>query len=93
MTFSVLDPTHEISSDAFELAPRLKTLEGQVVGFVSNGKEGTASFFDHLDSFLRIDVGVAQVVRLVKPNYSVPAEPGLIAQAADWNAAITGVGD
>ena len=83
MTFLVLDPTHETSSDAFELAPRLKTLEGQVVGFVSNGKEGTAAFFDHLDSFLRIDVGVAQVVRLVKPNYSVPADPGLIAQAAD----------
>ena len=93
MTFWVLDPTHETIVKEFAAAPRLKALEGRVVGFISNGKEGTVRLFDHLEHLLRTEAGVARVVRLVKSNYSAPAEPELIAQASDWDAVITGVGD
>ena len=45
MTFRVLDPTPEKAPPAGQLAPRLATLEGKTVGFISNGKEGTKGFF------------------------------------------------
>ena len=41
MTFRVLDPTPEKAPPAGHLAPRLATLEGKTIGFISNGKEGT----------------------------------------------------
>ena len=53
MTFRVLDPTPEKAPPLGQLAPRLDTLEGKTVGFISNGKEGTKGFFAHLDRMLR----------------------------------------
>ena len=53
MTFRVLDPTAEKAPPAGQLAPRLATLEGKTIGFISNGKEGTKGFFAHLDRLLR----------------------------------------
>ncbi len=40
MTFRVLDPTPEKAPPAGQLAPRLDTLQGKTIGFISNGKEG-----------------------------------------------------
>jgi hypothetical protein len=37
--------------------------------------------------------GVAEVLRLTKANYSAPAEPGLLSNAARWHVLVTGVGD
>ena len=62
MTFRVLDPTPEKAPPAGQLAPRLATLEGKTIGFISNGKEGTKGFFAHLDRLLREEYGVAKVV-------------------------------
>ena len=73
MTFRVLDPTPEKAPPAGQLAPRLGTLEGKTIGFVSNGKEGTKGFFAHLDRLLREEHGVAKVVMRTKSNYSAPA--------------------
>ena len=73
MTFRVLDPTAEKAPPAGRLAPRLDTLEGKTIGFISNGKEGTKGFFRHLDQMLREDYGVAKVVSRTKSNYSAPA--------------------
>jgi len=72
MVFRVLDPTTEKEPPAGKLAPRLDTLEGKTVGFISNGKEGTKGFFLHLDRMLREEYGVAKVVSRTKSNYSAP---------------------
>ncbi len=93
MTISVLDPTHETASKGYELAPRLESLEGKVVGVISNGKMGTAPLFEHLQSLLCSQHSVSRVELLVKRNYSAPAEREILETAADWDAAITGVGD
>ena len=53
MSFTVLDPTPEKAPPAGQLAPRLDTLKGKTIGFISNGKEGTKGFFAHLDRVLR----------------------------------------
>lgn len=89
----ILDPTYGDDAPRFEAAPRLKSLDGVTVGIISNGKHGTAPFFDALATELQATFGVEEVVRLVKPNYSAPAGDELLNVAATWHALITGVGD
>ena len=93
MTFRVLDPTSEKAPPLGQLAPRLATLEGKTIGFISNGKEGTKGFFAHLDRMLREQHGVAQVVSRTKSNYSAPADTHIVAEIKNWDAVISGIGD
>ncbi len=93
MSFTVLDPTPEKAPPAGRRAPRLDTLEGKTVGFISNGKEGTKGFFAHLDRLLREEHGVAQVVMRTKSNYSAPADAPIAAEIRSWDAMISGIGD
>ncbi len=93
MTFRVLDPTPEKAPPAGRLAPRLDTLEGKTVGFISNGKEGTKGFFRHLEQMLREEHGVARVVSRTKSNYSAPADKHIADEIREWDAVVTGLGD
>ena len=93
MTIRVLNPTSESTVVALEPAPRLQSLEGKTVGLISNGKEGTAGFFAHVDRLLRERYGVAKVILRTKSNYSAPAEDEIIDEARNWDLAITGLGD
>lgn len=93
MTFRVLDPTPGTAAALGQLAPRLDTLKGRTVGFISNGKEGTKGFFAHLDRILREEHGVAQVVSRTKSNYSAPADAHIVAEIKGWDAVVSGIGD
>ncbi len=93
MTLHVLDPSSEANPGAGATAPRLTSLEGKTVGFISNGKEGTIGYFAHLGQMLKDDFGVAEIVTRVKSNYSAPADPEIQAEIADWDAVISGIGD
>ena len=93
MTFRVLDPTAEKAPPLGQLAPRLDTLAGKTIGFISNGKEGTKGYFAQLERMLREDFGVAEVVWRTKSNYSAPADPHIVDEIKKWHAAVTGVGD
>ena len=93
MTFRVLDPTPEKAPPAGQLAPRLSTLDGKTIGFISNGKEGTKGFFKHLERMLREEHGVARVVSRTKSNYSAPADAAIAAEIKSWDAVISGIGD
>src|SRR6516162_4450446 len=87
MTLRVLDPTNETAPPLGEPAPRLDTLAGKTVGFISNGKEGTKGFFAHLERILRAESAVADVVTRVKSNFSAPADPHGNLQGAPSRAA------
>ncbi len=89
----VLDPTNEAAPLAGVLAPRLGALKGAVVGFISNGKEGTHGFFRHLGQVLRDEYGVAEVVFRTKSNYSAPADQHIVDEIRRWQAVVTGIGD
>lgn len=89
----ILDPTHEEAAPVFAPASRLRSLEGAIVGILSNGKQGTTPFFDAVEHELVDSYGVATVVRHTKPNYSAPAGSGLMDKALRWNALIAGIGD
>ena len=93
MTFRVLDPTPGTAPPVGQLAPRLDTLKGKTVGFISNGKEGTKGFFAHLEKMLVEDYGVAKVVSRTKSNYSAPADAPIVAEIKQWDAVVSGIGD
>jgi hypothetical protein len=93
MAIQVLDPTNETAPALGQTAPRLASLAGKTVGFISNGKEGTKDFFGHLDRLLREEFGVADVVMRVKSNYSAPADRDIVDEIARWHAVVTGIGD
>ncbi|MEM9131757.1 MAG: hypothetical protein AAF962_09745 [Actinomycetota bacterium] len=93
MAIEVLNPTYDESPSAFEGAARLQTLAGATVGIISNGKHGTAPFFDALAEELRTAHGVAEVVRVIKPNYSAPAPDEILSAAQRWHALVAGIGD
>ena len=93
MTFRVLDPTPGKAPATGQLAPRLDTLEGKTIGFISNGKEGTKGFFTHLEKMLREEYGVAKVVSRTKTNYSAPADKHIVDEIKQWDAVISGIGD
>ena len=93
MTFRVLDPTTEKAPPAGKLEPRLDTLEGKTIGFISNGKEGTKAYFTHVERLLREELGVANVVWRTKSNYSAPADTHIADEIRNWHAVVTGVGD
>ena len=93
MDLQVLDPTNEAIPPLGQRAPRLATLAGRTVGFISNGKEGSKGFFAHLDRMLREEYGVANVVTRVKSNYSAPADPHVAAEIPQWDAVVSGIGD
>ncbi len=93
MTLRVLDPSHERTSARFEAAPRLKSLEGKTIGFISNGKEGTKGYFAHLERMLREEFKVGAVEWRTKANFSAPAAPVIVDDIKRWQAVVTGVGD
>jgi hypothetical protein len=93
MVLQVLDPTNETAPPRGRPAPRLASLAGATVGFISNGKEGTKGFFAHLDHMLREQFGVADVVLRVKSNFSAPADRDIVDEIRRWQAVVTGIGD
>jgi hypothetical protein len=93
MALQVLDPTNETAPPLGRTAPRMASLAGTTVGFISNGKEGTAGFFNHLDRVLRQEFGAADVIRRVKSNYSAPADLDIVDEIGRWQAVVTGIGD
>jgi hypothetical protein len=93
MTFRVLDPTAGEAPATGQLAPRLDTLAGKTVGFISNGKEGTKGYFAHVERLLRTELGVREAVWRTKSNYSAPADQHIVDEISRWHAVVTGVGD
>jgi len=93
MILRVFDPTNERNAVGGQPAARPVTLAGKTVGFISNGKEGTKSYFAHLDRMLRQEFGVADIVYRTKSNYSAPAGAAIVDEIKNWQAVVTGVGD
>src|ERR1700686_4671983 len=90
MILRVFDPTNERKPAGGKPAPRPASLAGKTIGFISNGKEGTAGYFAHLDRMLRQEFGVADIVLRRKSNYSAPADGNIVAEIKNWKARGTG---
>ena len=93
MTIEVLDPTFEGDNSFFKYAAGLENLKGATVGLISNGKKGTFHFFNALEDLLTKKYKAEEVIRVIKKNYSAPAEEEIMKEVKKWDAAIAGVGD
>ena len=93
MPIEVLDPTYNDEASELDPAPRQASLAGLTIGIISNGKQNTEPFFDAMEHELRAHHGIAEVVRVVKENYSAPAPADTMDQTKRWHALIAGVGD
>jgi hypothetical protein len=93
MTYVVLDPTNEAAPPVTQLAPRLPTLAGKKIGFISNGKVGTVGYFAHLERLLKAEMGASEVILRLKSNASKPADDHIIEEIPQWDVVIAGIGD
>ncbi len=87
----VLNPVGERKDVGGVLAPRPRSLEGHVVGFVDN-RAGKV-YFERIAELLEANCGVAQIRRWVKDEQVAPAPEGMIAEVAGaCTVAIVGTG-
>ena len=93
MMIEVLDPTYDGDTISFKYAAGLENLKGATVGIISNGKKGTFHFFNALEDLLTKKYKAGEVIRVIKKNYSAPAEEEIMKEVKKWDAAIAGVGD
>ena len=93
MRIRVLDPTAEGTAVTTTSAAQLASLEGRTVGLLDNGKIRVRELLDHVEEILRSQYGVAQVLRVRKPDASRPAPPEVMANLKRCEAIISAVGD
>ena len=93
MSLRVLDPRAEDAVATASRPARLASLEGRTVGLLDNGKIRVRELLDHMEDILRSRYGVANVLRLRKPDASRPAPPEVMADMQQCAAVISAVGD
>ena len=90
----IVAPEGVVRSEVERLAPRVKTLNGVVLGILDNAKPNADEMLDAIAERLVADNGVARVVRFSKNVSGVPAKTESIkALAAECSVVITGSGD
>ena len=93
MMIEILDPTYGEDTSPFKFATGIENLKSAKVGIISNGKKGTFHFFNALEDLLKKKYKVDEVIRVIKNNYSAPAEEEIMKEVKNWDAVIAGVGD
>lgn len=94
MTITLVDPTLRVDSPDATLAARPVSLEGAVVGLVSNGKTHARRILSRVAQNLIDSHGAREAVLLVKSTANLPATPEQVtALAPDVTAIIAAIGD
>ena len=78
MPKTLVNPLDEVERPRRNPAPRLETLEGKSIALLDISKRGSSIFLDRLESLLKEDFAVREVVREVKPTFAKPAPPEVI---------------
>ena len=69
----ILDPTIRVTRPAAApFAPRPSSLADATVGLLANGKSNGMVLLERIADVLRERLGIGEIVRLTKPNASVP---------------------
>jgi hypothetical protein len=93
MVMCVLDPTYEEAVTSSHRAARLPSLAGRTVGLLDNGKLRVHELLNALETLLRTEHGVAEVLRFTKPDASRPMPHEVLAAMHVCDMVISGVGD
>ncbi len=73
MPMILVNPLDESQRPAARPAPRLDSLAGTSIALLDISKRGSSVFLDRLESLLKQDFGVKEIVREVKPTFAKPA--------------------
>lgn len=81
----VLDPTGTVREQVNhgQIAPRLTTFDGKVIGLIDDGLLGSEYYLRGLERLLRSEFPTAQTHFWTKPVLSRPAPPALISEAVE----------
>jgi hypothetical protein len=93
MTIRVLDPTSEELVATSQTAARLTSLQGSTIGLLDNGKIRAHELLNFIETILRTEHGVADVLRFKKPDASRPVPSEVLAEMKVCDAVISAVGD
>ena len=74
----LVNPLDESQWPAARPAQRLDSLAGTSIALLDISKRGSSVFLDRLESLLKQDFGVKEIVREVKPTFAKPAPPEVI---------------
>ena len=94
MTVTLVDPTLRGATADAALAPRLDSLEGAVIGLVSNGKTHAPGILQRVAQNLIESHGAHDAVLMLKLTANLPAASEEVeALAAGVTAIIAAIGD
>lgn len=79
---SVYTPVGKVVKQEFDLAGRVATLDGLVLGLLDNNKWNAQRLLRQLEVDLRAKFQLKEVIYLRKPYFSRPAFPEMIEQMA-----------
>lgn len=90
---SYVSPFDDRARTPVEPAPRPASLEGVRVGLLDIRKPKGQEFLDRVEELLRDEHGVREVERLVKPTFTRPAPPDVLAEAERCGAVLVALAD
>lgn len=79
MALQYLDPTDSVAVTR-TMAPRLKSLEGKVVGLLDISKPKGSYFLDRVEELLKERAHPKAILRRIKPTFAKPAPEDLRAE-------------
>ncbi len=82
MPTTLINPFDESLREKRKAAPRLDSLEGKTIGLLDISKPGGNFFLDRLERLLKVQWGVKDVIRTMKPTFTKPAPDVVIEQLA-----------
>lgn len=89
----LVDPTVELAADKGQLATRVETLDGKVVGFICNGYPGAERFLRRVDELLSEKYELKGKVWHIKDYIGEPAKKHIQDDViANCDVIITGLG-
>ena len=90
----LVSPRLDDSRPSGQAAPRLKTLDGAVLGLLANGKPNGDHLLDEIAAVLSERYAIAGVVRVAKAHPSLPPLEADVRTLADQSMAVlSAIGD
>lgn len=80
---SIHTPVGKVVKQDFDLAKRVPTLDGLVLGLLDNNKWNAQKLLRQIEVDLRARFALKEVIYLRKPYFSRPAFPEMIEQMAN----------
>ncbi len=90
---TVYTPTGKVVKQTFDLAERVSTLDGAVLGLLDNNKWNAQRLLRQLDVDLRDRFAIKEVLYKRKPFFSRPAPLELIEEMTAADVVVTALAD